>query len=268
MDTLIKLNNVGLQFRVYHEKGFTLKDAVIRTLTFQPASNYSAFWALKNVSLEIKEGERVGIVGRNGAGKTTLLKAIAKVYKPSVGKLEVKGRIAPLIEVGAGFHPELTGRENIFLNGAIMGFSRRDMNEKLEKIVEFSEVKDFIDTQVKYYSAGMYIRLAFSIATEVDPEILIIDEVFSGGDSDFVKKAGERMTKLINKAKVLLIVSHDPKLIHRFANRVIILEGGDVFADRDTATGMKIYRELMEEANSKKMADSRRFESTADPQVQ
>src|SRR3989344_4169128 len=119
MDTVIKLKNIGLQFRVYHEKGFTLKDAVIRTLTFQPASNYTAFWALKDISLEIKEGERVGIIGRNGAGKTTLLKAIAKVYKPSIGKIEVKGRIAPLIEVGAGFHPELTGRENVFLNGAI-----------------------------------------------------------------------------------------------------------------------------------------------------
>src|SRR3990167_4522442 len=197
MKSFVRLDNVGLNFRVYHEKGYTLKDAVIRALTFRPAINYSSFWALNDVSLEINEGERVGIVGRNGAGKSCLLKTISRVYQPSKGKIFVKGKVAPLIEVGAGFHPELTGRENVFLNGAVMGYSKKEMKKKLDRIVDFAEVHEFLDTQVKYYSTGMYLRLAFSIATEVEPEILIIDEVFSAGDQAFMKKATSRMMTLI-----------------------------------------------------------------------
>lgn len=267
MKTNIQIEKVSLQFRVYHEKGFTLKDAVIRMLTLRPATNYTSFWALKDVSLNIKEGERIGIVGRNGAGKSCLLKTISKVYQPTRGKISVKGRIAPLIEVGAGFHPELTGRENIFLNGAIMGHTRKEMNKKLDSIVAFAEIDEFLDTQVKYYSTGMYLRLAFSIATEVDPEILIIDEIFAGGDQAFIKKATNRMTSLIGKAKILLIVSHDEKLIRQFSNRVVILDGGHIIEDTDTHKGLSVYRRIMGEMNSGQKLQSARFASAPEIQV-
>ncbi|QWE14868.1 ABC transporter ATP-binding protein [Polynucleobacter sp. AP-Sving-400A-A2] len=189
------------------------------------------FFALKNVSLEINSGERVGIIGANGAGKSTLLKALCRIYEPSSGWIAVHGNIAPLLEVGAGFHPEFTGRENLFFNGSILGFSKSDLKNYEEQIIKFAEIEQFIDTPVKYYSTGIYLRLAFSIATAVQPDILVLDELFAGGDASFIKKATERMNQMINKSNIMVMVSHDPSLLMQFCDRVICIEHGVVVDD-------------------------------------
>ena len=183
------------------------------------------------MSLDIKAGERVGILGHNGAGKSTLLKALCSVYQSVEGLITIDGKIAPLLEIGAGFHSEFTGRENIYLNGAILGYSKQQLKQIEPEVIAFSELEEFIDTPVKYYSSGMYMRLAFSLATAMHPDILILDEVFAGGDAAFITKARTRMHALIDKANIMLMVSHDHHLIESLCNRVILLDHGKVIAD-------------------------------------
>jgi ABC-type polysaccharide/polyol phosphate transport system ATPase subunit len=227
----IRVKDLSIKFRIYHDRSPSLKDYFANLFKRQRQIAYSDFWAVKDVSFEVKAGDRLGIVGHNGAGKSTLLKALCRVYESSEGEISVDGRIAPLLEIGAGFHPEFTGRENIYLNGAILGYTKQQLSVIEPEVIAFAEVEEFIDTPVKYYSTGMYMRLAFSLATAMHPDILILDEIFAGGDSSFMKKAKARMYELINKSDIMVFVSHDTNLVSSLCNRVIWIDHGKLVAD-------------------------------------
>jgi ABC-type polysaccharide/polyol phosphate transport system ATPase subunit len=244
----IFVNNISVKFRIYHDRSPSLKDYISSFFKSHQKSAYSDFFAVKNVSFEIHQGERVGIVGHNGAGKSTLLKTLCGIYEPSTGKVDVEGRVAPLLEIGAGFHPEFTGRENIYLNGAILGYSKEQLKSLESEIIAFAELEEFIDTPVKYYSTGMYLRLAFSLATAVQPEILVLDEMFAGGDAAFVQKATDRMKQVVDQAKIMVLVSHDTNLLRRFCNRVIWMDHGQVKEDGEANNVIDQY---IHSANSK-----------------
>jgi lipopolysaccharide transport system ATP-binding protein len=198
-------------------------------------------WALKDVSVTVRQGEVLGIIGRNGAGKSTLLKVLSRVTAPTSGRIKVRGRIASLLEVGTGFHPELTGRENIYLNGAILGMSRSEIGRKFDEIVDFSEVEKFIDTPVKRYSSGMYVRLAFAVAAHLDSEILIVDEVLAVGDSAFQKKCLGKMSGISHEGRTVLFVSHNMAAIKSLCNRAILLNAGKVAFEGDVSTVLSQY---------------------------
>lgn len=226
---MIKVDNVSMRFNLGIEKNFSLKLFFINL--FKPRKKKEKktdFWALKDVSFKVKRGEVVGFIGSNGAGKSTMLKVIAGVMKPTKGKVEVHGNICPMIELGAGFDMDLTARENIFLNGAVLGYSKKFIEEKFDEIVEFSELKDFLDVPVRNFSSGMTARLAFSIATVVDPEILIVDEILSVGDMAFQAKSEAKMRSMIGGGTTVLFVSHSLAQIENLCDRAIWLEHGQV----------------------------------------
>ncbi len=200
-------------------------------------------WALKNVSFTVQQGEVLGIIGRNGAGKSTLLKILSRVTAPTSGKIKVKGRVASLLEVGTGFHPELTGRENVYLNGAILGMSRREIDRKFDEIVDFAEVEKFIDTPVKRYSSGMYVRLAFAVAAHLDPEILVVDEVLAVGDAEFQKKCLGKMGDVAHEGRTVLFVSHNMGAISTLCSRVLVLENGILFFNGEKDHAIEKYLE-------------------------
>ena len=227
----ISIENLSVKFRLYHDRSPSLKDSFANLFKRKSQNAYSDFWAVKDVSFEVRAGVRLGIVGHNGAGKSTLLKALCRVYESSYGKITVDGRIAPLLEIGAGFHPEFTGRENIYLNGAILGYSDLQLRKIEPEVIAFAELEEFIDTPVKYYSTGMYMRLAFSLATAMHPDILVLDEIFAGGDAAFLTKAKARMHDLIDKANIMIMVSHDHQLVKSLCNRVIWMDHGKLVAD-------------------------------------
>lgn len=229
--SIIHVKDLSIKFRVYHDRSPSLKDYFANLFKRSRTSSHSDFWAVKDVSFDIKSGDRVGIVGHNGAGKSTLLKALCRVYESSDGKITVNGRIAPLLEIGAGFHPEFTGRENIYLNGSILGYSQKQLKEIEPEVIAFAELEEFIDTPVKYYSTGMYMRLAFSLATAMHPDILVLDEIFAGGDAAFMAKAKTRMHDMIDKANIMIMVSHDHLLVKSLCNRVLWLDHGRLVAD-------------------------------------
>lgn len=231
----IFVDNLSLKFRLYHEGADSVKECFANLFRRSKRKAYSDFWALEGVSFSASDGERIGIVGRNGAGKSTLLKTISRIYEPTTGKVEVKGRIAPLLEIGAGFHPEFTGRENIYFNGTILGYTKDQLRRIEQEVIEFAELEEFIDTPVKYYSTGMYMRLAFSLATTVHPDILVLDELFAGGDAAFVKRGKERMYGMIDRASVMVLVSHDQDLLRSLCERFIWLDHGKVIADGDVS---------------------------------
>jgi ABC-type polysaccharide/polyol phosphate transport system ATPase subunit len=227
-EIVIRVQGVGMKFNLSSEKVDNLKEYIIKLLKRE--LRYRDFWALKNISFEVEKGDKLGIVGLNGAGKSTLLKLIAGVMKPSEGNLETKGKIAPLFALGAGFSPDYTGRENIFLKGALLGYPKRFLEEKYDEIVEFSELEDFIDVPLKNYSSGMNARLAFSIATIIEPEILILDEALAVGDAKFQKKSMKRMQSFLNKATTVLFVSHSIAQVRKLCNKVLWLENGKLIA--------------------------------------
>ena len=204
-------------------------------------SEPEAFWALRDVSFEVNRGEIFGFIGRNGAGKSTLLKVLTRIMRPTRGRIEIHGRVGSLLEVGTGFHPELTGRENIFLNGAVLGMSRREILQKFDEIVAFSEVEQFLDTAVKYYSSGMYVRLAFAVAAHLEPEILIVDEVLAVGDAAFQQKCLGKMGKATREGKTVLIVSHSLPVITNLCQRAILLDAGKITAIGSPADVVKQY---------------------------
>jgi len=202
---------------------------------------HEEFWALKDVSFDIKQGDRVGIIGRNGAGKSTLLKILSRITEPTSGKISIRGRVASLLEVGTGFHPELTGRENIFLNGAILGMSRAEIKNKFDEIVAFAEIERFLDTPVKRYSSGMYVRLAFAVAAHLEPEILIVDEVLAVGDMNFQKKCLGKMRNIASEGRTVLFVSHNMASINRLCEKGLILRRGEVALTGDVRDVVRYY---------------------------
>lgn len=226
---MIKIENVSMQFDLGIEKDKSLKMTFIRLFNKKfRLKKTKPFMALKNIDLEIKKGEVVGLIGSNGAGKSTLLKLVSGVMKPTKGKIETYGKISPMIELGAGFDSDLTARENIFLNGAILGYSEQFINEKFESIVDFSELREFLDVPIKNFSSGMTAKLAFSIATVVDPEILIVDEILSVGDIKFQEKSKNKMLEMINGGTTVLFVSHSLDQIKELCTKVIWLEKGKI----------------------------------------
>ena len=241
----ISVENVSIKFRLYHDRSPSLKDYVSGIFRRKKESAYSDFSAVNNVSFAVEAGERLGIVGHNGAGKSTLLKALCRIYEPTTGSISVEGRVAPLLEIGAGFHPEFTGRENIYLNGAILGYSKTQLKDIEQGVIDFAGLQEFIDTPVKYYSTGMYLRLAFSLATSVEPDILVLDEMFAGGDANFVQKATLRMQKVIESANILVVVSHDTHLLSTLCTRVIWMDHGKVREDGATEEVLRNYLNAM-----------------------
>ena len=239
----IVLSHVGMKFNLSKEKVDSLKDYLIKSL--RKEMQYNEFWALKDVSFSINKGDRVGILGLNGAGKSTLLKVIAGVFKPTEGTVEKHGKIAPLLELGAGFDSQYTGRENIFLYGAMLGYSKKFLESKFDEIVEFSELKEFIDVPIKNYSSGMKARLGFSIATLVSPDILILDEVLSVGDAKFRKKSEKKVLSMFDKGVTVLFVSHSLEQVQRLCNKAMILEKGKLIAYGDIDEISAKYTEMI-----------------------
>jgi ABC-type polysaccharide/polyol phosphate transport system ATPase subunit len=231
-EPVVELRDVSLKFLTYHDKNYSVKRAVLNLLLQRDSPRpVSEFRALSNISLRMGRGERLGVLGSNGAGKSTLLRLLARIYPPTSGTLTVRGRVAPLIEMGAGFNPELSGRDNILLNGAMLGYTRRQMEAKVAGVFEFTGLGEFADLPLKYYSSGMYMRLAFAIATEVDPEVLLIDESLGVGDAAFVDKAKQRIRGLLERSNVVVIVSHDMDSLRELCSRGVWLEHGRVVAD-------------------------------------
>ena len=239
----IVLNHVGMKFNLSKEKVDSLKEFFIKTI--RKEMNYNEFWALKDINLSIDKGDRVGILGLNGAGKSTLLKVIAGVFKPTEGTVEKHGKIAPLLELGAGFDKQYTGRENIYLYGAVLGYSKKFIDEKYDEIVEFSELGDFIDVPVKNYSSGMRSRLGFSIATVVSPKILILDEVLSVGDAKFRRKSEEKVMSMFDDGVTVLFVSHSIAQVKRLCNKAMILDHGKLVQYGDIDEVAPVYEEMI-----------------------
>jgi len=239
LQAAIRLESVSVAFRLPHEELSGVKEYAIRWL--QRRLHYRQFLALKDVSLEINPGEIFGIIGRNGAGKSTLLKLLARILKPTQGRVVVHGKTAPLLELGAGFHLELTGRENIFFNGALLGLSRKEITSRIEDIIAFAEIDEFIDSPMRTYSTGMIARLGFAVATSTRLDVLLIDEVLSVGDAQFQEKCIQRMRSFQEQGTTIVFVSHSMARIKEYCQRAIWLDGGVIVADGDSASVAEKY---------------------------
>ncbi|HEX2700607.1 MAG TPA: ABC transporter ATP-binding protein [Acidimicrobiales bacterium] len=224
IDPAVAVEDVSKRFRLYHERNQSLKAALMR----KRRAVVEEFWALQGVSFEVPEGSTFGLIGENGSGKSTLMKCMAKILRPDSGKLTVRGKVSALLELGAGFHPELSGRENVYLNGSILGISQRDLNRKFDEIVDYAGIGEFIDQPVKNYSSGMYVRLGFSVAINVDPDVLLVDEVLAVGDEAFQRKCGEKFAELRAQGKTIVLVSHSMVAVHNLCDKVAWLDHGRV----------------------------------------
>jgi lipopolysaccharide transport system ATP-binding protein len=248
-ETVIRAEGLGKRYVLGGVLHDTLRDAIAARVRHPfkrrlPGSDLpNAFWALRGVSFEIRRGERVGVIGRNGAGKSTLLKIVSRVTEPTEGRLQGKGRVATLLEVGTGFHPELTGRENVFLSGAVLGMKRSEIVRRFDEIVAFSELEQFLDTPVKHYSSGMYVRLGFAVAAHLEPDILIVDEVLAVGDLAFQKKCLGRMSEVAGEGRTVVFVSHNMGAIKALCSRAILIDHGRVKVDSDTDRAISTYIE-------------------------
>ncbi|MBS3909182.1 MAG: ABC transporter ATP-binding protein [Actinobacteria bacterium] len=244
----LSISDAWVKFRIYHDRKFTLKERLVRL----GGSSYEDFWALSGVSFNVNKGEMVGIIGHNGSGKSTLLKCIAGVLPVDKGSVKVNGRISPLLELGAGFHPDLSGRENIYLNAAILGLTRKQVKARFDDIVNFAELEEFIDTPVRNYSSGMYVRLGFAIAVHSDPEILLVDEVLAVGDEAFQKKCFEKIEAFKKAGVTIVFVTHDLGSVRRMCDRVITLERGRIKAQGKPGQVIRDYvdAELIDEESS------------------
>ena len=251
---VIKVENLSKKYIINHqsqESYSTLRDTIVKKMqAFNPftkknfaSSKKEEFWALKDVSFNIKYGDRIGIIGKNGAGKSTLLKLLSRITEPTTGSIYIRGRVASLLEVGTGFHPELTGRENVFLNAAILGLTKKEIKKKFDEIIAFAEIENFLDTPVKRYSSGMYVRLAFAVAAHIEPEILIVDEVLAVGDSEFQKKCLNKMDNVGKDGRTVIFVSHNMAAVSAFCNRGILLKGGRVLCDTNVQECISKYQE-------------------------
>lgn len=251
MSLAIKIENLGKKYIIGHqsnERYKTMRDALAGAFKklisggrSSDGSGFEEFWALDGICLEIKQGGRVGLIGRNGAGKSTLLKILSRITEPTAGRISLKGRVASLLEVGTGFHPELTGRENIFLNGAILGMSKAEIKKKFDEIVAFSEVEKFLDTPVKRFSSGMYVRLAFAVAAHMEPEILIVDEVLAVGDAQFQKKCLGKMEDVGREGRTVIFVSHNMAAIKSLCDEAVLLDCGRIVCGGPVSETVKKY---------------------------
>jgi lipopolysaccharide transport system ATP-binding protein len=244
----IRVEGIGKKYRIGQKKSGELRETFSNILrSFRPAAisqqpaALKEFWALKDISFEVKQGEAVGIIGRNGAGKSTLLKVLSRITKPTTGRFEINGRVSSLLEVGTGFHPELTGRENIYLNGTILGMRRAEIKAKFDEIIDFSGVEEFIDTPVKHYSSGMKVRLAFSVAAHLEPEILIIDEVLAVGDAEFQKKCLGKMEDVTGEGRTVLFVSHNMGAVNQICSKGILISDGSIIGIDKTESVISKY---------------------------
>jgi lipopolysaccharide transport system ATP-binding protein len=276
-DTVIQVENLGKKYIITHEQReryVALRDvmaksakSLARRLRYPtkrfPDPSREEFWALKDISFEIKQGDRVGIIGRNGAGKSTLLKLLSRITEPTTGRITLRGRVASLLEVGTGFHPELTGRENVYLNGSILGMSKVEIKRKFDEIVAFAEIEKFLDTPVKRYSSGMYVRLAFAVAAYLEPEILIVDEVLAVGDAQFQKKCLGRMEEVGNEGRTVLFVSHNMGTITQLCNQAIYLKQGQLIRNGTVNQIVSEYlmSDIMDTASIKFDLDNKRLQN-------
>jgi ABC-2 type transport system ATP-binding protein len=245
MTTVIDVQGVSKNFKIHHERHQSLKERLLH-----PRSGTTeVFHALKDVNFSVSQGETVGIIGHNGSGKSTLLKCICGVLKPTTGEIRLRGSLAALLELGAGFQTELSGRDNVYLYGAMLGFSKKMVDRIFDEIVAFSEIEQFIDTQVKFYSSGMYVRLAFAVAVNVDPDILVVDEVLAVGDERFQAKCVERIRRFKEEGRTILLVTHNADQVRALCDRAVVLDSGDMIADGPTQESLRIFREhLLEDA--------------------
>ena len=265
--TALKIENIKKKYVIKHvtkkpdDKRERAKLALYNLTHPKQANQKEDFWALNGVNFEVKQGEKVGIIGKNGAGKSTLLKVISRITEPTDGKIEFYGKISSMLEVGTGFNRELTGRENIYLNGAILGMTRAEIDAKFDDILEFSEVGKFIDTPVKRYSSGMFVRLAFAVASHLDPDILLVDEVLAVGDTRFQKKCIQKMRSIADSGKTILFVSHQMNTIRQLCDRVIVLKEGKVIYDGEVEGGIRLYNSeaYMEKRNHYEYKDLARI---------
>lgn len=223
-DFAVEVKNVSKKFRLFHERNQSLKAAVMR----RKVASYEDFWALKDISFGVPKGSTFGLVGSNGSGKSTLLKCLARILTPDSGSIVAQGRVASLLEVGSGFHPEMSGRENIYLNGSILGMTRREIEAKFDKIVDFSGIREFIDQPVKNYSSGMYVRLGFAIAIHVDPDVLVVDEILAVGDAEFQQKCEQKFIELKEAGRTVVLVSHSLPTIEKMCDQAAWIEKGDL----------------------------------------
>jgi ABC-2 type transport system ATP-binding protein len=235
----IEVVGVNKQFKLLKDPAFSIKERVVR----MGRNPYEMFTALKDIDLTVAEGETVGMLGHNGSGKSTLLKCIAGIIKPTTGSIRMKGRLASLLELGAGFHPELTGRENVYINASFLGIPRKDIERRFDDIVGFAELEHFIDNQVKYYSSGMYVRLGFAVAVNVDPDVLLVDEVLAVGDEVFQQKCLDRIREFQVEGRTILFVTHGADLVRQLCNRAIVLHHGEMVANGPPGESIRIYRE-------------------------
>lgn len=240
-DIAIKVENLSKLYSLGSAKSNSIYETVSNLFSPKKKIEETSFWALNELDFEIKHGDAVGIIGRNGAGKSTLLKVLSRITQPTKGRFEINGRVSSLLEVGTGFHPELSGRENIFLNGTILGMSRSEIKSKLDEIVDFSGVEKFLDTPVKHYSSGMYVRLAFAVAAHLEPEILIIDEVLAVGDAQFQKKCLGKMQDVTGQGRTVLFVSHQMDSVKSLCNKGIVLQQGSTIFNGDIQTAVQHY---------------------------
>jgi ABC-2 type transport system ATP-binding protein len=240
---LIQVSNVSKRFVMHKEK--SLKE---RVLNFSASRKHrDDFWALRDIDLEIDTGSTVGLVGHNGSGKSTLLKVIGGIIEPTTGSVARRGRMAALLELGAGFHPDLTGRENVYLNAAILGLTRKQTDQYFDAIVDFSGIEDFIDTQVKFYSSGMYVRLAFAVAVHVDPDLLLVDEVLAVGDEPFQRKCMDKIEEFQREGRTIVLVSHSAEQVGRLCDRVVVLNHGELIHDGSPTEGLRVLRHGFEQ---------------------
>jgi ABC-2 type transport system ATP-binding protein len=241
MHTAVDVVDVSKRFRLYHQKYQSVKERVLHA----GRNPFEEFWALRGVSFEVIEGETVGILGRNGSGKSTLLKCISGILQPTDGKVVVRGQLAALLELGAGFQPELSGRENIYLNASLLGLSTREVDKRFDEIVSFAELEPFIDNQIKYYSSGMYVRLGFAVAVNVDPDVLVVDEVLAVGDENFQRKCLARIKEFQDDGRTILFVTHSAELVRQICDRAVVLDEGKVITVAPAAEAIRHYHELL-----------------------
>jgi len=239
MDTAVDVVGVSKRFRLYHQKYYSLKERVLHA----GRNPYEDFWALRDVNVQVGEGTTIGIVGRNGSGKSTLLKCISGILQPTEGKVVVRGQVAAVLELGAGFQPELSGRENIYLNASLLGLSTKEVDRRFDEIVAFAELEQFIDNQVKYYSSGMYVRLGFAVAVNVDPDVLVIDEVLAVGDEDFSRKCLGRIKEFQDDGRTIVFVTHSPDLVRQVCDQGMVLSDGKVLGVGTAAEAIHLYHD-------------------------